>query len=369
VKAMEVTQPTLIVDKDQVLRNIEKMAQKAKESKVLFRPHFKTHHSADIGNWFKEYGVEAIAVSSVDMAEYFAENGWKDITIAFSLNVRQIERINVLAKKVKLGLLIESQEVVDFLEKNLSSPVDIWIKIDTDYHRTGIFWDNEAILSKLLRNIREIEKLNFVGFLTHSGHTYYTKDKCEIEEIYADTILKLKNIQERLFLQGFPSIKLSIGDTPSCSIISDFSEVDEIRPGNFVFFDVIQLELGSCEESEIAAALACPVVAKHKDRNEIVLYGGAIHLSKDVIYRDDKTHTYGRVALPEGKGWGKSLKDTFVKSISQEHGIVKTTPDIIKKVNIGDILYILPVHSCLTADAMKKYFTLDGKELNYNLKC
>ena len=78
---MEVSQPTLFVDKEKVLKNIEKMTEKAKESKVLFRPHFKTHHSADIGEWFKQFGVEAISVSSVDMAEYFAESGWKDISI------------------------------------------------------------------------------------------------------------------------------------------------------------------------------------------------------------------------------------------------------------------------------------------------
>jgi D-serine deaminase-like pyridoxal phosphate-dependent protein len=131
----------------------------------------------------------------------------------------------------------------------------------------------------------------------------------------------------------------------------------------------MQLELEACDEKDIAVALACPVVAKHEDRNEIVLYGGAIHLSKDIIYREDKTYSYGLVALPEGKGWSKSLKDTFVKSINHEHGIIKTTPEIIKKVEIGDIMYILPIHSCLTANAMKKYFTLDDKELNYNLKC
>lgn len=366
---MEITQPTFFVHKNRVLKNIEKMAEKAKESKVLFRPHFKTHHSADIGEWFKQSGVEAISVSSVDMAEYFAENGWKDITIAFSVNIRQIKRINKLAEKIELGLLVESEETVDFLDENLTAPVDIWVKIDTDYHRTGILWDNKPVITKLIRRIKKTEKLCFIGLLTHSGHSYYVKDKCEIEEVYADTVIKLKDIKERLFLQGYSSVKLSIGDTPTCSVVTDFSEVDEIRPGNFVFYDVMQLVLGTCEETDIAAALACPVVAKHEDRNEVVLYGGAIHLSKDIlVLKDGKMH-YGLVALPEGKGWGKTLENTFVKSINQDHGIVKTTSEILKKINIGDILYILPIHSCLTSNSMKKYFTLDGKELNYNIKC
>ncbi len=76
-------------------------------------------------------------------------------------------------------------------------------------------------------------------------------------------------------------LKLSVGDTPGCSLLPDFPGVDEIRPGNFVFYDAEQLEIGSCASNQIAVALACPIVARHPERNEVVLYGGAIHLSKE----------------------------------------------------------------------------------------
>ncbi len=77
------------------------MAQKAKAHNLIFRPHFKTHQSAEIGNWFKDEGVNKITVSSVQMAEYFAESGWKDILIAFPVNIRETEQINRLASKIK----------------------------------------------------------------------------------------------------------------------------------------------------------------------------------------------------------------------------------------------------------------------------
>ncbi|MBN1330820.1 MAG: alanine racemase [Candidatus Heimdallarchaeota archaeon] len=366
---MKITQPTMLVNEKLVRANIANMFEKAQRSKVLFRPHFKTHQSADIGKWFLELGVEAITVSSVSMAEYFAENGWSNITIAFPVNITQIEQINILATKIQLGLLVESFETVAFLAEKLTSNVNIWIKIDTGYHRTGIDWNDEAKISKLIREIKQSEKMHFLGFLVHAGHSYAAKSTCEIIEVYEDTLLKLKNIQERMFLQGFAHVKLSIGDTPSCSMVNDFSGVDEIRPGNFVFYDAMQLKLGSCKEENIAAAVACPVVALHPERNEVIIYGGAIHLSKDHLINNDGTKNYGLVTLPEGKGWGKIIPGIYVSSISQEHGIIKANNDLVQKVKVGDIIFIIPIHSCLTANLLKKYYTLDEKELLFNSRC
>lgn len=362
---MQVKKPTIFLNEKKVRNNIEKMIEKAERNEVFFRPHFKTHQSADIGKWFKDLGVTAITVSSVGMAEYFAENGWRDITIAFAVNILQIEEINKLAEKIILGLLVESQETVDFLKENINSKVNIWIKIDTDYNRTGIHWDNEPLLSSIIRDIKKSENLDFAGLLTHSGHTYHTKSKCEIEEVFADTVIKLKDIQERLFLQGFAHIKLSIGDTPSCNVVDDFTGVDEIRPGNFVFCDIMQLKLGSCKEEDIAIAVACPIVAKYSERKTIVVYGGAIHLSKEHIIMENGNKSFGLVALQESNGWGKTLEDTYVSSVSQEHGIIKTTDEIISKLKIGDLLFILPIHSCLTSNLHRKYITLDGQEINF----
>ena len=116
---IEITRPTLVVDKETCLRNIERMTKKAAKYKLHFRPHFKTHQSAKIGEWFKLFGVNAITVSSVQMAEYFASNGWNDITIAISLNVLEMERINRLAASVKLNVLIENKEAALILaQKN-----------------------------------------------------------------------------------------------------------------------------------------------------------------------------------------------------------------------------------------------------------
>lgn len=331
------------------------MADKAKQSGVRLRPHFKTHQSADIGEWFRQYGVQAITVSSVDMAFYFAQHGWRDLTIAFPVNLLEIDRLNQLADQLTLHMLVESPEVVTFLADQLTVAVNIWLKIDVGYQRTGIPAAEIETVMELVDQIEHVPQLTFKGLLTHTGQTYQARGKAAVQTLYDDTINKLKQLQAHL-----PQAELSIGDTPSCSLVDDLSAVDEIRPGNFIFYDVMQQQIGSCLETDIAVAVACPIVAKHPHRQQVVIYGGAVHLSKEFLLIGDGRRSYGKVATLASTGWSASIPGVYVSAISQEHGIINANDDFIARVEVGDVLVILPVHSCLTVDLMRKYHTLEG---------
>jgi D-serine deaminase-like pyridoxal phosphate-dependent protein len=358
---LTIFKPTLLLDQSRALQNLATMTAKARNSGIRFRPHFKTHQSAQIGEWFREFGVDAITVSSVQMAMYFAQHGWKDITIAFPVNILEIDKINKLASSIQLNLLVESKETVTFLAKNLQAIVDVWIKIDIGYHRTGIPWDHFDEIAALNHQIKSSDKMAFRGLLTHSGHTYRSRSTADVTAIYHETVQRLQELKTRLIAKGFQGTQISIGDTPSCSIIEDFSGVDEIRPGNFVFYDIMQLNIGSCSEENIAVAVACPVVAKHNERKEIVIYGGAVHLSKEFIIDKIGNKVFGYIALLEENGWSSKVENTYASALSQEHGIIKTESDFFNQVKVGDILLILPAHSCLTVNLLRKYMTLDGE--------
>ena len=78
--------PTLLLDERRCRRNIAVMSIRAKRRGVRFRPHFKTHQSRAVGQWFRDEGVSAITVSSLAMARYFSGAGWREITVAFPFN-------------------------------------------------------------------------------------------------------------------------------------------------------------------------------------------------------------------------------------------------------------------------------------------
>ena len=355
-----ITKPTLLLDKQKTTRNIERMIAKAERSNVVFRPHFKTHQSAEIGEWFRERGVNAITVSSVDMARYFADHGWQDITIAFPVNLRQLPEINQLAKEVQLNLLIESMQVAEQLVSGMTHPADVWLKIDVGYHRTGLYWQDYESITAVAQTLVHAHNLNLVGLLTHAGQSYSSHSREEAIKVYETTLQRLQVSQISLRDRGIETA-VSIGDTPTCSLVDTFDGVDEIRPGNFVFYDIMQAQIGACSVDDISVAVACPVVAKHPERGQIVVYGGAVHFSKEHLLRGDGTPTYGRLARLTQNGWEALSDASHITTLSQEHGIVQVEAYLQDRIQIGDYIVVLPIHSCLTANLLKRYLTLEGE--------
>ena len=363
----DINKPTLLLDAHRTQRNIRRMAEKARLQGVNFRPHFKTHQSAVIGAWFRQVGVSAITVSSVDMALYFARHGWDDITIAFPVNLRQAAELEHLASTIRLGLLVESPHAAEALQARLKAPLRLWIEVDEGSRRSGLSWEQPEAIYTLAQAIQRFPQFHFEGLLTHAGRIYGAASLEEIKRIHGECVERMNHVRHFLVKRGIPAPKISIGDTPGCTIVEHYWEIDEIRPGNFVFYDAMQLRLGVCSQQDVAVGLACPVVALYPERQEVVIYGGAVHLSKDHFFEADHP-VYGYVALTNGAGWGECLPGAYVARVSQEHGVVHLPERYFPHINLGDLLVVIPAHSCLVVSALGEYLTLVGQNVTTFLK-
>jgi len=355
---MQYRLPALLIDKTKCLENISGMAFKVKKSDAEFRPHFKTHQSLEVGNWFRDFGVTSITVSSVAMAEYFASAGWEEITIAFPVNIHDTKRLNELSEKCKINILVSAQQVIELIKNEIKKPIGFFIEMDNGYRRSGIPFKEFDVFEDIIFEANG-SKLQFKGFHCHPGNTYQAKSKDDILKIHKNAAEQLNGLKI-MFSTIYPEIKVSLGDTPSCSLTEHFDDLDIISPGNFVFYDVMQKNLGVCKAEQIAVALAAPIVAVYPERNELVIQAGAVHLSKEFVEMPDKRKTYGLVCLPDGKKWGEPVNGLNLVSLSQEHGIVHFAENFKGKLKVGDIMCILPVHSCLTAACIKQYSDLEG---------
>ena len=364
-----IERPTLLVDRERVAENIRTMAEKARLSGVRFRPHFKTHQSGDIAELFREEGVRHITVSSLSMAAYFAEYEWDDITVAFPVNLRESERIAELSEKLRLGLLVLDLRSVEALEKILRERVDIWIKVDTGYARTGIRWDRPEHIAELAARVDRSGLLNFRGLLTHAGQSYHIHELAERRALFTQTAQRLEEARSEVLKSGVANCELSVGDTPTATAVDRFEGVDEVRPGNFVYFDAQQLHIGSCSEDQIAAAVAAPVVALHPERGECVLYAGAVHLSAQAEPHPDGGRMYGYlVPLCEEIGetgcpsaWGTIDTQNYVRMVSQEHAVVKCSGQLLERLKPSDLVAVIPVHSCLAVDLLDSAVDVTGR--------
>jgi D-serine deaminase-like pyridoxal phosphate-dependent protein len=357
---MIISRPSLLLQESICRANIRRIADRAERAGVALRPHFKTHQSHEIGRWFREAGIASCTVSSIQMAEYFARDGWKDITIAFPVNYLEAEVIDRLAAVCTLHVLAVGPQALLSLDSRISHRVHCFIEVDTGYGRTGVQPEDDKAIEEILQVITGSKHLSFAGFLTHAGQSYAAITVDAIMEIHTATKASMAVLGDR-YRQRYPGLVLSVGDTPTCSLAEDFSGIQEIRPGNLVFYDIQQSGIGSCRREDIAIAMACPVVAAYPKRQEVIVHGGGVHFSKDAIRTEEGRMHFGEVVRLTGTGWELLAEPIFVKSLSQEHGIIQWPRAHAWQVETGDVIGVLPIHACLTADAMGTYLTTTGK--------
>ena len=360
---MTITRPTLLLDERTARGNIERMAAKARDWGVRFRPHFKTHQSAVVGRWFRDCGVDAITVSSPEMARGFADCGWRDITVALPVNLRQLDALDALAGGIRLGLLADCHEVLEALDRRLSAPVDLWIEIDPGYGRTGITWDHPEEVLALARAARERRMLRLRGLLTHAGQSYQCSSPEEVRSVWQQTAERLDTLRARLADAGI-DVELSAGDTPGCSLAPRANGVDEIRPGNFVFYDLMQFNLGACRAPDIALTAICPVIGVYPERGRIAIYGGTVHLGREPLVRGEGGPVVYGLAVAEGQRPAEDFHGAAtLTGLTQEHGILEADRRMLELVRPGDLLQVYPVHSCITASLHNRYLAGDGREI------
>jgi D-serine deaminase-like pyridoxal phosphate-dependent protein len=153
---------------------------------------------------------------------------------------------------------------------------------------------------------------------------------------------------------------VSIGSTPTMMHVDHLDGIDEIRPGNYIFFDNFQATLGSCAFEDTALTVLAAIIHRDPKRRRLVIDAGAIALSKD----RGPTHLdlacgYGRVLDIEGNDTGMR-----VTGMSQEHGEIHAADDeTFSRFNVGDRVRILANHSCLTAAQHPHYNVVENGEI------
>ena len=358
----EITTPAFIIERSVVRKNCDAMREKAQRSGVVFRPHVKTHKTAEIARMQFGGGTGPITVSTLAEAEFFADHGFDDITYAVPVGPGKLERAAALAKRIKrLNLLMDSFAALQAMEEfsvRQGTRFNVFLKVDCGYHRAGVDPElQEAV--QLAMKMANATGVHFQGLLTHAGHSYHTHNVDEIRKIAKQETSALTGFQNKLQEQGISQLTRSIGSTPTASVVERFSDTDDVRPGNYVFFDVFQAAIGSCDLSQCAVSVLATVIGSYPQHRHLLVDAGALALSKDA----------GPDHLDSDCGFGVVCDLNLhrlpmkLKVLSQEHGKIEAEPDVIAKYPVGTRLRILPNHSCLTAAMYDVYHVVENSQL------
>jgi len=353
--------PSLLLDISRVRRNAARMSEIAHSNDVRLRPHVKTHKCIEVAKIQTEGHDGAITVSTLAEARAFAKHGFDDITYAIPIEHGKFDdAIEILRSGVKLNLLTDDAATVRALDESAGKAgvkFDVFVKIDCGTHRVGVEPDTEEAI-KIPRLLSDAKNLNFAGILTHAGHSYEAKSKDGILEVARHERDSMVELATRIGRQGIAVPTVSIGSTPSMSTVDHLDGVDEIRPGNYIFFDNYQATLGSCSFEDTALTVLAAVI--HKGKTRMVIDAGGIALSKDRgPVGLDPSCGYGHVLDVDGNETGMR-----VAGLSQEHGEIEAGDnDAFEKFKVGDRVRILANHSCLTAAQHSHYHVIENGEI------
>lgn len=353
--------PAFLISRPTLNRNCTRMREKAQASGVAFRPHVKTHKSLEIGRIQHGGAAGPITVSTLAEAEAFAKDGFRDITYAVPLapSRDKLDRVAALAARIeRLSVLIDSESALRALEQYAAARgnvFDVFLKVDCGYHRAGV--DPESPDSvHLAMGMARSEGVRFQGLLTHAGHSYHARDVEEIRRVAAEESGVLSRFRALLATEGLGEARRSIGSTPTASVVDRFSDCDEVRPGNYVFFDAFQATIGSCALEDCAVSVLTTVVGSYPERRSAIVDAGALALSKDLgPDHVDPRFGYGIVC-----DMALNRLPIRIDALSQEHGKLIAEEHVPP---VGTRLRIIPNHSCLTAAMFDRYAIVDRQKV------
>jgi len=355
--------PVLLLDRQRLLRNCARMRERAASLGVSLRPHLKTAKSATIAELAHGGGKGPITVSTLAEAAYFARAGFRDITYAVPIAPQKLEQVAAIIRDgTDLKIITDHVAVAQAIAakgKAVGITFRVLIKIDCGLGRAGIDAESPELLPLAAALAQPDAEL--AGVLTHAGHSYHAKSVPEVKRIAEEERAATVRAAARLREAGHACPIVSVGSTPTALHADSLQGVTEMRPGNFVFFDLFQAGLGSCRMEDIAVSVLATVVGHHHGRNHLLIDAGGLALSKDTGANEHVPGTgYGRVCRPDA---ALPLPGLSIYDVHQEHGLVggpQAAPLDFGAFPPGSRLRVLPNHSCMTGAMYDRYYVTDG---------
>lgn len=349
--------PCVLVDQARVERNVERMQAAATAHGKRLRPHAKTHKSPDFAALQVARGAVGICCAKLGEAEVFAARGVRDIRLPYPLNPAVGGRLVPLLERTHLSFIVDDLEVArgwSAVLQGAGVEADVLVKVDVGFHRCGI--DPGAGAAEMVEQVAGLPGLRFRGLLSHAGQAYAASSADQIRAIAEDEARELLDLRDRVTGRGVPVEEISVGATPTARYSVQLEGITEVRPGNYIYFDRMQVGLGSAAWNDCALTVLARVVSRPA-ADRLVLDSGSKTLTSDLARGLGAAAGYGAVL--------RSLMatevdtDLLVERLSEEHAVVRVQNGT-SALRPGDLVRIVPNHSCVVSNLVDEVWLVDG---------
>src|SRR5258706_1461722 len=325
--------PSIVIDATVARRNLQRLADYARQHGLKLRPHTKTHKSLLVGRMQMELGATGLTVAKVGEARVMAEAS-NDLLMAYpavdSLRCVELAR---LAGRITMRVGIDSAAAADALSSAASaagSTIGILVDLDVGLHRTGVQSSADALA--LGQHVSKLPALRLDGLMFYPGHV---KDESatSLGELAA-VELKLAETIALWRRGGLDTAIISGGSTPAAYQAHRLPSMTEARPGTYVYHDMNGVHGGYAKLDECAARIHCTVVSTAVP-GQFVIDAGSKTLSSDKC----------GPAPDSGHGYVFEYPQAKIVKLTEEHGQVDCR-ESDRSPKVGERVTVIPNHIC-----------------------
>jgi D-serine deaminase-like pyridoxal phosphate-dependent protein len=344
----DVSTPFAYVDTDRLAANISRMRVAADTAGLALRPHVKTHKLAAIARMQLDAGAVGLTVAKLSEAEALVRAGVvTSYLIAHPFWAHaQIARFVALQATCEVIACVDSLALAERLSAAAGDrDLPVCLIVDTGYGRFGVPPERAV---ELAVSIAALPRIALSGIRSHAGQVYGEPDPEARRRTALADLAAMSQVAEGIRSAGVELTGVSVGSTPGADAVlraGELGAVNELRPGNYVFFDRQQVSMGVAGLDECALTIVSTVVSRPRPHRAI-LDAGKLTLSST---EDPLAQGYGMVVDRPG---------AVVVSLSQECASVRCDDEL----ELGARVRVLPNHACeITNLAPVVYFGAAGR--------
>jgi D-serine deaminase-like pyridoxal phosphate-dependent protein len=339
--------PALVIDLDIMERNLRRMADYTEEHGLRLRPHTKTHKIPALARKQLDLGAAGLTIAKVGEAEVMLGANPPDLLLAYPIvGRRKLDRLMEVARKAAVTVSLDSLFVARQLSdaaRQVQGEIGVLAEVDVGLGRVGV---QPQDIVALAQSIERLPWLRFAGIAFYPGHIK-SLDEEGLKAV--DALGKLvTGVVRDLKQAGLVPQIVSGGSTPTMFHSHEIAELNEIRPGTYIFNDRNTVMSGACEFEECAASILTTIVSTAK-KGQMIIDGGS------------KTFSSDRPSAASEVSFGHIVEapDAVFTKMNEEHGFVDIRR-VKSEFSVGDRVRIIPNHICVAMNLHECVYGIRG---------
>ncbi|HZI16158.1 MAG TPA: D-TA family PLP-dependent enzyme [Myxococcus sp.] len=338
--------PAPLVDLDRVEANLRRVEAYTREHGLRWRPHTKTHKTANLAALQLQAGAVGATVATPREAEVMATVA-DDVLLAYPpVGAARLARLMALPRHVRLTVALDSREALEGLGRaahDAGRTVGVLVELDMGMRRVGLGTSEEAVA--LARAVATTPGVEYRGVIFYPGHL--RAPQAELTAALHEQSSRLRGFLDALSAAGLPPGIVSGGSTPTLWRSHEVAGLTEIRPGINVLNDRNSAAVGACAWDECAYSVLATVVSTAV-AGQAVIDAGSKALAKEE-------------GVDPAGGYGALLErpDVLVRGLSEEHGLLDLSATSWRP-RVGERVRVVPNHVCASVNLHERLHVLRG---------